>query len=401
MTNQTRTGRLPGLPVDPAAAEAQGAGARALAGHLRGDLGPPHLDALLARRDPRDGRPGRPRGAHHPGPRRRRGRRRRRRPTGWPASGPATAAGRTSWTASRSSTIFNSVWFRGLDALLTISLIACTVQRASRASGGPPPSRTDHVGDGFFEHAPQRDAIVVRGDATDLAARTVAVLKRHHYRVVNEDDGAIHLYADRFRWAPFGSLIGHLSDRRDPGRRDRRLDVRLPRQQLHHRRGLHRHGPERPGPDASSSSRSRTPTTPTPAPRPTTSATSSSTRTARRSPARRSGSTTRSATATCPSTSRSTGRPPQMTRRRTPTARRSSPTACRWPGRPQDGRPKVGSFTIPAEDLTVWIVGTLGHRRHRSSSRARSAVETLPGQHRRPDRPEVDRPGRRDRRSRA
>jgi cytochrome c biogenesis protein len=39
----------------------------------------------------------------------------------------------------------------------------------------------------------------------------VAVLKRHHYRVVNEYDGAINLYADRFRWAPFGSLIGHLA----------------------------------------------------------------------------------------------------------------------------------------------------------------------------------------------
>jgi cytochrome c biogenesis protein len=67
------------------------------------------------------------------------------------------------------------------------------------------------VGDGFFAHARERDSIVVRGDAEGLTARTVAVLKRHHYRVVREDDGAVNFFADRFRWAPFGSLIGHLS----------------------------------------------------------------------------------------------------------------------------------------------------------------------------------------------
>src|SRR3990172_3169116 len=106
--------------------------------------------------------------------------------------------------------VFNSVWFRGLTAFLTISLIACMVQRAPGLWRTATKPRIT-VGDGFFAHARERDAIVVRGDATDLAARTVAVLRRHHYRVVGEDDGGINLYADRFRWAPFGSLIGHLA----------------------------------------------------------------------------------------------------------------------------------------------------------------------------------------------
>ena len=37
------------------------------------------------------------------------------------------------------------------------------------------------------------------------------VLRKHHYRVLVEDDGAVNFFADRFRWAPFGSLFGHLS----------------------------------------------------------------------------------------------------------------------------------------------------------------------------------------------
>ncbi|MCI0584021.1 MAG: cytochrome c biogenesis protein ResB, partial [Chloroflexi bacterium] len=106
--------------------------------------------------------------------------------------------------------IFNSIWFRGLTAFLTISLVACMIQRAPGLWRTATKPRIT-VGDGFFAHARERDAIVVRGEAADLLGRTSAVLKRHHYRVVSEDDGAINVYADRFRWAPFGSLIGHLA----------------------------------------------------------------------------------------------------------------------------------------------------------------------------------------------
>jgi cytochrome c biogenesis protein len=37
------------------------------------------------------------------------------------------------------------------------------------------------------------------------------VLKKHRYRIITHDDGTIHLYADRNRWSPAGSLAGHLS----------------------------------------------------------------------------------------------------------------------------------------------------------------------------------------------
>lgn len=106
--------------------------------------------------------------------------------------------------------VFGSIWFRGLVAFLTISLIACMVQRAPglwRTATKPRVS----VGEGFFAHARERDSMVVRGDVVELTSRIAAVLGRHHYRVVVERDEAMNFYGDRFRWAPFGSLVGHLS----------------------------------------------------------------------------------------------------------------------------------------------------------------------------------------------
>lgn len=214
MTNQTRTGRLPGLAIDPAAsgpaiAEAQDAGRESsrgifeaiwdlltsmrfslvvmLAMAVLGVIG-----ALVVQ---------------------------------MPAGVQADASAREDWLAGvrprfggwtsvldtlQVFTIFTSAWFKGLVGFLSISLIACMVQRAPGLWRTATKPRVT-VGDGFFAHARERDSIVVRGDAEDLAARTVTVLKRHHYRVVREDDGAVNVFADRFRWAPFGSLIGHLS----------------------------------------------------------------------------------------------------------------------------------------------------------------------------------------------
>lgn len=209
MTNQTRTGRLPGLAVDPSAIvteDAAGAGARGIFEALWDLLTSMRfslvvmlgmaflgvLGALIIQ---------------------------------VPAGVEADAASKADWLAGvrprfggwtdildrlQIFNVFNSIWFRGLTAFLTISLIACMVQRAPGLWRTATKPRIT-VGDGFFAHARERDAIVVRGEAADLMTRTVAVLKRHHYRVVAEDDGAVNLYADRFRWAPFGSLIGHLA----------------------------------------------------------------------------------------------------------------------------------------------------------------------------------------------
>ncbi len=38
---------------------------------------------------------------------------------------------------------------------------------------------------------------------------TRAVFRRHHYRTLIEDDGTVHLYLDRNRWAPWSGLVAH------------------------------------------------------------------------------------------------------------------------------------------------------------------------------------------------
>lgn len=106
--------------------------------------------------------------------------------------------------------VFNSIGFRILVASLTISLLACSVHRIPgmwRTARNP---RVD-VGPKFFEHAPHHEAIVSRRSTDETFAALGAVLRGRRYRILTQSDDAIHVYADRFRWAPFGGLIAHLS----------------------------------------------------------------------------------------------------------------------------------------------------------------------------------------------
>jgi len=107
-------------------------------------------------------------------------------------------------------TIFTSIWFRALGAALAISLVACSVHRVPGLWKTVFRPHVD-VGERFFEHAPQHEAIVLRSEPAVALAQVDGVLRKHHYRTVTVDDGTIHLYADRNRWAPFASLAGHLS----------------------------------------------------------------------------------------------------------------------------------------------------------------------------------------------
>ncbi len=106
--------------------------------------------------------------------------------------------------------VFNSILFRILVAALTISLIACSIHRIPGIVRTTRKPRVD-VGPAFFEHAPQHEAIVVRRSAAETRSIVEGVLKAHRYRTLMVDDGTVHLYADRFRWAPVAGLVGHLS----------------------------------------------------------------------------------------------------------------------------------------------------------------------------------------------
>jgi len=106
--------------------------------------------------------------------------------------------------------IFQSVWFRSLVAFLAASLIACSTNRLPklwRTATHPHVS----VSPRFFEHAPQHDQIVVRGTKEQALAALTASMRRHHYRVLSAEDGDVHVYADRYRWAPMGTVVAHLS----------------------------------------------------------------------------------------------------------------------------------------------------------------------------------------------
>jgi cytochrome c biogenesis protein len=106
--------------------------------------------------------------------------------------------------------VFNSLVFRGLVAFLTISLIACSVHRISGTWRTATKPRVD-VGPAFLEHAPQHEAIVSRQSAAETAAAASGVLKKRGYRVLDQDDGTIHVYADKHRWLSFSGLVAHIS----------------------------------------------------------------------------------------------------------------------------------------------------------------------------------------------
>jgi cytochrome c biogenesis protein len=106
--------------------------------------------------------------------------------------------------------MFNSVIFRVIVAALTISLIACSVHRTPGIWRTVTKPRVD-VGAPFFEHAPQHEAIVVRQSPAEARSIAEGVLRSRRYRTLSTQDGVIHIYGDRYRWALFAGLIGHLS----------------------------------------------------------------------------------------------------------------------------------------------------------------------------------------------
>ena len=106
--------------------------------------------------------------------------------------------------------VFNSLIFKVLVTALVISLIACTVHRIPGVWRTATKPRID-VGPGFFEHAPQREQIVVHATGGEALETIQKVLKKRHYRVLTMDDGTVHLYADRYRFMAFASLAGHVS----------------------------------------------------------------------------------------------------------------------------------------------------------------------------------------------
>lgn len=107
--------------------------------------------------------------------------------------------------------IFSSIWFKGTIALLTTSVLACSVNRAPHLWKLAVHPRTN-MSDTFFAHAPLSASISTPTDPEAALAEVQAAFRARHFRTIVKGDGdTIHLYADRFRWGPFGTVIAHLS----------------------------------------------------------------------------------------------------------------------------------------------------------------------------------------------
>ena len=107
--------------------------------------------------------------------------------------------------------VFSSIWFKAITVLLTTSVLACSVNRAPRLwkLAFHPRSR---MGETFFTHAPLRASILVPAGPDTASDNVREVLRSHRFRTITDsDDEGMNLYADRFRWGPFGTVIAHLS----------------------------------------------------------------------------------------------------------------------------------------------------------------------------------------------
>lgn len=107
--------------------------------------------------------------------------------------------------------IFSTWWFRAGIILLVTSILACSTRRTPRLWRVATRPRT-HMSDAFFDHAAQHRTLTLEESPQAAAERIGQVLRQHRFRTVVDEDGKDrHLYADRFRWAPFGTVIAHLS----------------------------------------------------------------------------------------------------------------------------------------------------------------------------------------------
>ena len=107
--------------------------------------------------------------------------------------------------------VFTSIWFKSITVLLTTSVLACSVNRAPRLWKLAFHPRI-RMGGTFFTHAPLRAGILVAAGPETALRDVREVLKSHHFRTIDDpDDEGMNLYADRFRWGPFGTVMAHLS----------------------------------------------------------------------------------------------------------------------------------------------------------------------------------------------
>ena len=108
--------------------------------------------------------------------------------------------------------IFTVWWFKVIVLLLATSIASCSLNRSRKLWRAATRPRT-RMSAGFYAHAPHAAALASALPSGETSARVSDVLRHHHFRTVLAGEGSdeVHVYADRFRWAPFGTVVAHLS----------------------------------------------------------------------------------------------------------------------------------------------------------------------------------------------
>lgn len=132
----------------------------------------------------------------------------------WYASGPRLKYG--GWAPIMDALglfhVFSTWYFVGLFALLAVSILACSINRAPKLWRAATRPRVS-MDEGFYSRAPLHAQFVTQESPRAAAERVAAAFKGKHFRTLerNGADGTIDVYADKFRWAPFGTVVAHLS----------------------------------------------------------------------------------------------------------------------------------------------------------------------------------------------
>ncbi|HEU4759866.1 MAG TPA: cytochrome c biogenesis protein ResB, partial [Dehalococcoidia bacterium] len=107
--------------------------------------------------------------------------------------------------------VFHNLWFKAIIALLTTNIIVCSLNRWRGIWTTMFPTRI-RMGDAFFQHARYNASFVVPMASAEAAQRVRRAVSRARYRVRSEAAaGTIAIYADRNRFSRFGTFFSHLS----------------------------------------------------------------------------------------------------------------------------------------------------------------------------------------------
>lgn len=105
--------------------------------------------------------------------------------------------------------VFDSWWFAAITITLAASIVACTVHRIPQLTRQARHPHT-HVRATFFDHARTSARVTLDVPADRALERTRRLLGRRRFRLLPDAKAPESgLYADRHRFAPFGTVIAH------------------------------------------------------------------------------------------------------------------------------------------------------------------------------------------------